>query len=285
MAPQRWRAPAKVNLTLHVRGRRADGYHELSSLVAFAGACDWLEFEPGFPLSLDVRGPTAASVGPIESNLVLAAANALVARAPGLRLGKFRLFKALPAAAGLGGGSSDAAAALRALAHANALADDDPRLLDAARAVGADVPVCLFPRARRMEGMGERLGRPLALAPTPAVLVNPRVETPTPRIFAGLGLAPGQSHRREAEADGSRDLFAAILAGRNDLQASATAFAPVIGETIARLDECAGARLTRMSGSGATCFAIFHDRRAAVEAAARLRRERPDWWIRATLLR
>ncbi len=189
-----FRAPAKVNLTLHILGRRADGYHELDSLVAFAGVGDRLAFVPGEPLGLEVAGPTAQAAGPEGDNLVLKAARALAERAPGLRLGRFVLDKQLPVAAGLGGGSSDAAAALRALAAHNGLAlADDPRSREAARATGADVPVCLDPRARRMGGIGELLSAPLGLPPLPAVLVNPRAASPTPAVFAGMGLARGQS--------------------------------------------------------------------------------------------
>ena len=156
---RRWRAPAKVNLTLHVLGRREDGYHDLDSIVAFAGVCDWLEFEPGEALALEVAGPTAGLAGPDADNLVLRAALALEQRVSGLKLGRFRLIKALPVAAGLGGGSSDAAAALRALAHLNGLDISDPRVKGAAEATGADVPVCLEPAARFMRGAGERVAR------------------------------------------------------------------------------------------------------------------------------
>src|SRR5713101_1716736 len=139
-------APAKVNLTLHVLGRRADGYHEIESLVAFAGVGDALTFTPGRALALSVDGPTASASGDIADNLVLKAARALAERVEGLEMGAFALSKRLPVAAGLGGGSADAAAALRLLARANRIAADDPRLMQAAQATGADVPVCLDPR-------------------------------------------------------------------------------------------------------------------------------------------
>ncbi|HMK79009.1 MAG TPA: 4-(cytidine 5'-diphospho)-2-C-methyl-D-erythritol kinase, partial [Xanthobacteraceae bacterium] len=168
-------APAKVNLTLHVLGRRADGYHEIESLVVFADVGDRLTLAPGAALSLRVTGPTAAAAGEGGDNLVLKAARALAERVEGLRLGRFSLEKQLPVAAGLGGGSSDAAAALRLIAQENSLPLDDTRLSGAARATGADVPVCLAARARMMRGIGEILGQPLALPPLPAVLVNPGV--------------------------------------------------------------------------------------------------------------
>ena len=288
-SPRLWRAPAKVNLTLHVLGRRSDGWHELDSVVAFASCCDALTFEPAETLSLTIDGPTAAAAGPSENNLVLRAARALVERVPRLALGRFHLRKLLPVAAGLGGGSSDAAAALRALAAANGLASDDERLFAAAAAVGADVPVCLAPRARLMSGRGEKLGPPIGLSPFAAVLANPNVAVSTPAVFAALGLEAGAlidappAARLEAGCDATRAL-AALEAGRNDLQASATRIAPAIGDALEALARLDGARLVRMSGSGATCFALFDDRLAAARAARALRAARPGWWVCATRL-
>jgi 4-diphosphocytidyl-2-C-methyl-D-erythritol kinase len=281
-----FRAPAKVNLTLHILGRREDGYHELDSIVAFAGLCDRLSFAPGPALSLEVAGPTAEAAGPDDDNLVLRAARALAARVPGLKLGRFYLWKQLPVAAGLGGGSSDAAAALRALAFENRLPLGDPRIAEAAKATGADVPVCLLSQARRMEGIGEILSPPLGLAPLPALLVNPRCASPTPAVFSGMGLARGQSSgwgRFDEPLDG--DAVAALAKGRNDMQASAERITPAIVETLAVLREAGEARLIRMSGSGATCFALYADRHAAARACARVKRMRPDWWVRGTYLR
>jgi 4-diphosphocytidyl-2-C-methyl-D-erythritol kinase len=281
-----FRAPAKVNLTLHILGRREDGYHEIDSLVAFAGVGDRLAFVPDAPLGLDVSGPTAQAAGPQGDNLVLKAAEALAQRVAGLRLGKFLLWKQLPVAAGLGGGSCDAAAALRALADHNGLAPDDPRLAEAARATGADVPVCLFPRARRMGGVGELLSAPLGLKPLAAVLVNPRAASPTPAVFAGMGLAKGQSSGLGAFTEPhDGDAVAALAKGRNDMQASAERLTPDITRTLALLGEAGEARLVRMSGSGATCFALYSDRHAAARAAGWMRRRQPQWWVRATYLR
>src|SRR5262252_1284909 len=182
-------APAKVNLTLRVLARRADGYHEIDSLVAFAGVGDALTFTPGPALALAVTGPTAGTAGAPADNLVLKAARALAAAVEGLRVGRFSLSKRLPVAAGLGGGSADAAAALRLLARANRIALDDARVREAARATGADVPVCLDPRPRRMRGIGEVLSEPLTLPRLPAVLVNPGVAVATRDVFAALRLA------------------------------------------------------------------------------------------------
>jgi len=183
-------APAKINLTLRVLGRRSDGYHEIESLVAFADFGDRLRFSPGGALTLAVDGPTAVKAGDIDSNLVLKAAREIAARHDGLTLGAFRLDKRLPVAAGLGGGSADAAAALRLIARANGLTRDDPQLYAAARATGADVPVCLESRACVMTGVGESL-LPLALPKLPCVLVNPRVAVATKDVFQALGLRNG----------------------------------------------------------------------------------------------
>ena len=285
------KAPAKINLTLHVLGRRAeDGYHALESLVAFADVADTLTLEPGDALSLDATGPTAGTAGPPEDNLVLRAAKALAARVPDLRLGVFRLDKRLPVAAGIGGGSSDAAAALRLLAELNDLALDHPALVAAARATGADVPVCFDPRARMMRGAGEEIGPPLGLAALPAVLVNPGVPVATAPVFKALGLAvgrtlPGAAHPEIAKSLDADGLLAAIAPARNDLEAPALAVAPAIGDALAALRDRPGCRLARMSGSGATVFAILSDEAAAEDAARAIREAQPDWWVEPTLLR
>ncbi len=284
------RAPAKINLTLHILGRLDNGYHELESLVAFTGAGDTLSFTPGPGLSLESSGPTAIAAGAGADNLVLRAARNLAERAPGLRLGAFRLVKRLPVAAGIGGGSSDAAAALRLLARANELAPDDPRLLEAARATGADVPVCLSPRARMMRGVGEKLGDPLGLPPLPAVLINPGAPVETRTVFARLGLAPGErtnlSPHPAVSPGMDRDaLWTALAKGRNDLEDPACLTAPIISGALAVLGAARGCRIARMSGSGATCFALFSSRAAASGAAAAIRAHNPGWWVKAALLR
>jgi 4-diphosphocytidyl-2-C-methyl-D-erythritol kinase len=190
------RAPAKINLTLAVIGRRADGYHELDSLVVFARDLhDDLTFTPGRALSLRVDGPTAHAAGESADNLVLKAAHALTERREGVAIGAFHLTKRIPVAAGLGGGSSDAAAALRLLARASDIALNDPVLFDAARAVGADVAVCLDPQARVMRGVGDILSPPLDLPALPLVLVHPAVACPTGAVFRELGLSPSSSNR------------------------------------------------------------------------------------------
>ena len=284
------RAPAKINLTLHVEGRRDDGYHELQSLVAFAGVCDHLTLTPGDALSLTVTGPTAQAAGDGADNLVLRAARHLGERIEGMKAGAFALTKYLPVAAGVGGGSSDAAAALRLLARLNGIALDDPRLMDAARATGADVPVCLDPAARMMTGAGETLGPKLALPALPAVLVNPRVPVETRAVFSELGLKPGQSygfgkHPIVESGMGADALISALKKGRNDLEDPAGVIAREVVAVLAVLGAARGAKLARMSGSGATCFALFGDRHQAARAARVIRRDHPKWWAKATFLR
>jgi len=275
-------APAKVNLTLRVLGRRPDGYHDIESLVAFAGVGDALAFTPGRALALTVGGPTAAAAGDIADNLVLKAARALAERVAGLTLGRFALSKRLPVAAGLGGGSADAAAALRLLARVNRMAPGDPRLLEAARASGADVPVCLDPRTRLMRGIGDILSDPIDLPRLAAVLVNPAVAVPTRDVFAKLNLAPG---RQATPCISAKDApLDAIARGGNDLERPAIELQPVIADVIAAIRDLPGCRLARMSGSGATCFGLFDSTAAAAAAARRLRAGRPAWWVRATAL-
>jgi 4-diphosphocytidyl-2-C-methyl-D-erythritol kinase len=287
-------APAKVNLTLRVLGRRPDGYHELESLVVFASVGDTLSFTPGPDLTLAVRGPTAVAAGDLAENLVLKAARALAERTEGLKLGRFALSKRLPVAAGLGGGSTDAAAALRLLARQNRIPIDDPRVMAAARATGADVPVCLDPRPRMMRGIGELLSPPLRLPALPALLINPRVSVATRDVFAALNAGPvGQQLAAalvEAEWGGAgpapaRDEVIAFVARHgNDLEAPAIALHPAIAQALAALRAFAGCRLARMSGSGASCFGLFDSGRAAAAAARALRVAQPQWWIRPTVL-
>lgn len=284
------RAPAKINLTLHVLGRRPDGYHELESLVAFAGSGDLLSLTPGGSLSLHVQGPTASAAGEDGDNLVLRASRALMAEVPGLTTGTFHLLKRLPVAAGIGGGSSDAAAALRLLAQANDLERDDRRLFRAAAATGADVPVCLDPRARMMRGIGERLGAPVGLRPLVALLVNPGVKLETKHVFARIGLQNGQAHAGSPHPEIARDLPAGDLLGqlrrgRNDMEDAAGVLAPVIGDVLAVIGAARGCRLARMSGSGATCFGLFDSCRSAAQAMRVIRRDHPGWWVKSTVLR
>jgi 4-diphosphocytidyl-2-C-methyl-D-erythritol kinase len=279
-------APAKVNLTLHVLGRRPDGYHEIESLVAFADIGDRLALLDGEKLALETVGPTAAAAGADGDNLVLKAARALMERTPGLRLRGFRLDKHLPVAAGLGGGSSDAAAALRLLARENHLPLDDARIFAAARATGADVPVCLDPRPRMMRGIGDVLATPLALPRLAAVLVNPGVAVPTKDVFAALA-APALSVPASADefiAGGANfeRVVSALANRRNDLERPAITLAPVIADVLFALRAVPECRLARMSGSGATCFGLFASAHDAQAAARGLQATHAGWWVRAT---
>ena len=285
--------PAKVNLTLHVLGRRTDGWHELDSVVAFAGCCDWLAFEPAETLSLTIDGPTAAAAGPTDDNLVLRrGARARRTRSAASASAASICARVLPVAAGLGGGSTRRGrGAARARRRQRPRADDE-RLFAAARAIGADVPVCLRPSARRMAGPRRDGSVPRfdcrrcsPCSPIPSVAVA------TPAVFAALGLAPGASldappaAAARAPARTRRARFAALEAGRNDLQASATRSRRRSATTLEALRRLDGARLARMSGSGATCFALFDDRHAAARAARALCAAHPGWWVRATCLR
>src|ERR1700720_1446341 len=220
-------ARAKVNLTLRVVGRRVDGYHDLESVVAFADCADRLSLTPGSKLNLATTGPLAQDCGETADNLGFKAAKLLGERVPDLKLGEFTLDKVLPIAAGIGGGSADAAAALRLLGRAHGLATDDPRLIEVAKLTGADVPVCLASRACDMTGVGETL-LPLSLPIIPCVLVNPRVPVATRDVFAALGLRHGellvgaadviQATAWPEQGASLEDWVEVLAAGSNDLE-------------------------------------------------------------------
>ena len=281
---------AKVNLTLRVVGRRVDGYHDLESVVAFADCADRLTLTSGPELSLKTTGPLAEACGETADNLVLKAARLLAKRVPDLKLGEFILDKVLPVAAGIGGGSADAAAALRLLARLNGMALDDPRLNDVALLTGADVPVCLASRSCDMAGVGETL-MPLSLPKLPCVMINPRVPVATKDVFKALGLRNGEllvgaSDVIEAaawpEAGASiADWVEALSAVVNDLETPAMRIQPAIAEVLSALRSADGAMLARMSGSGATCFAIFANGAAAQRAAQKILHDHPAWWVHA----
>jgi 4-diphosphocytidyl-2-C-methyl-D-erythritol kinase len=245
-----------------------------------------LSLVPGPDLSLRVEGPTATGAGAVGDNLVLRAARNLLQRHQRLRLGAFHLVKRLPAAAGMGGGSSDAAAALRLLGRLNKLKREDPAVLAAARATGADVPVCLAARARIMSGIGDRLGEPVALPRLFAVLVNPGIAIETAQVFAALGLASGQqANPVQHPLVNGTNLLDCLASTRNDLEPPARKLAPSIGEALALLSASPDCRLARMSGSGATVFGLFDDCAASAANAKRIRHARPNWWVKPTVLR
>ncbi len=277
-------APAKINLYLHVTGRRDDGYHLLDSLIAFAGVGDGVRVQRADDLSLAVVGPNAAAVPSGADNLVLAAARAL-ARAAGVEAGAaITLDKHLPAGAGMGGGSADAAATLRALARLWNIGADDVDLSVLAAGLGADVPMCLAGRAAFASGIGEVLTPAPALPAVALVLVNPGEALATPAVFAARSGPFGAAARFDkAPADAAE--LASILAERdNDLTAAATSLVPAVGDVLAALDATAGCLLARMTGSGATGFGLFADVDTAEATARDIAAVNPTWWCQATTL-
>jgi 4-diphosphocytidyl-2-C-methyl-D-erythritol kinase len=275
-------APAKINLALHVTGRRGDGYHLLDSIVVFADIGDWLDVAPGEDLSLTLTGPRAEGV-PVEENLVLRAAAALRHGMGRPDLGaNLTLDKHLPAAAGIGGGSSDAAAALRALNRLwdLGLSTDDLRAIG--YKIGADVPVCLVAASARVQGIGERITLLPGLPEAHLVLVNPGRALATAAVFAGLSERRNPVLPPPPERWGGVNHLAAYLGGcRNDLAAPAIVAEPAIGEVLEALGAAPGCLIARMSGSGATCFGLFATADEAAGAAARLARQQSQWWITA----
>jgi 4-diphosphocytidyl-2-C-methyl-D-erythritol kinase len=286
-------APAKLNLYLHITGRRADGYHVLESLVAFTQSGDALSAVPAAALALAVEGPFAAVLGetPEDDNLVLKAARGLAgwARAQGCAVpgAALRLTKNLPVASGIGGGSADAAAALRVLSRLWALPITADAMARLAQGLGADVPACLAGRAALMEGIGERLAPVPPLPAVPVLLVNPGVALPTPAVYRAFrerhAIEPGPRPKPTGPWRDAPALAAALTQTRNDLEAPAVDCCPPIAAVLKAL--APGALLARMSGSGATCFALYAEAAAAEAAAARIRKAEPSWWVLATALR
>jgi 4-diphosphocytidyl-2-C-methyl-D-erythritol kinase len=271
-------ARAKINLALHVLGRRPDGYHELDSIVAFAGIADCLTFETADDWNLDITGPFAAGLGSAPDNLVLKAARGFAETFGDEARYRISLEKKLPVASGIGGGSADAAATLRALHSLSGRTIDSGKLSALAASLGADVPVCLMGKSCRMRGIGERIDLLTDLAPMPAVLVNPRREVATAQVFARLALKPGVRAFAGLEEGGD------LASCRNDLSLPALAMAPIIGEVIRALQDETGLRFARMSGSGATCFGIFASTAAAEAAARDIAAAYPGWWVMPTVI-
>ncbi|ASM73243.1 4-diphosphocytidyl-2-C-methyl-D-erythritol kinase [Pseudosulfitobacter pseudonitzschiae] len=273
MAGLRVFAPAKINLTLHVTGQRADGYHLLDSLVVFADVGDVVQLRPDTAWSLLVDGPEAGSVPPGDENLALRVARLFPRIASALTL-----TKELPVASGIGGGSADAAAVWRGLCQMAGRDADANALLE----LGADIPVCVPSRSARMQGIGEMVTSVDGLPHLDVVLANPRVAVSTPQIFKAL------THKDNApmppvlpEFFDAAALCNWLAAQRNDLQIPAEAIAPQIAETCQTLAALSGCLLARMSGSGATCFGVFSTAEEATEAADRLAIVQPNWWVRA----
>ena len=269
-------APAKINLTLHVTGQRADGYHLLDSLVVFADVGDRVRVMPAEETTLEVTGPMAEGVPADASNLVVKAA-ALFDLPVAISLEKH-----LPMAAGVGGGSSDAAATLYAMAELTGTNTIPEGAVD----LGADVRVCLMRQASRMRGIGEDVQPVEGMPELYAVLANPGVAVSTPEVFAALEDRNGLGMpKRIPRWRGAWSAVDWISKQRNDLQAPAIALFPVIGEVLEALRALPGARFARMSGSGATCFALFEERAEADMAAEQLAEAQPGWWVTAATLR
>ncbi len=278
-------APAKVNLTLHVTGRRADGYHTLDSLVVFADVGDRLELERADETSLLVEGPEAAAVPSGTDNLVLRAA-ALSDNAPKLRI---TLTKTLPVASGIGGGSADAAAVWRGL---HALADAQPRpetdpdnTSHKLLSLGADIPMCIPSVGARVGGIGDVITHLPDLPFLPAVLINPNREVSTPSVFKEMHCRENPPMESSVPAfDTAMEMIDWLAAQRNDLEVAAIAIEPAIADVKSALRDAKGCHLSRMSGSGATCFGLFESEAAAKRAARALQEAHPDWWVVSTCL-
>ena len=271
---------AKINLALHVRERLPDGYHRIETLFAFCEDGDALEAVPADDISLVIEGPFAGGLSDGEDNLVIQAAKQLQAACAPASGTAMRLTKNLPIASGIGGGSADAAAALRLLARLWEIPQDSPMLGDIARGLGADVPACLLSETCRGDGKGDQLV-PVSsgsLHRCPVLLVNPGVAVSTGLVFGGW----------DALDRGRLSLSDTLQLDsnwRNDLMTPAKEVAPVIGDVLAVLEASSGAVFTRMSGSGATCFALFDSASNCDTAAAFLSGNHPDWWTMCSTLR
>lgn len=276
-------APAKVNLFLHVTGRRDDGYHLLDSLVVFADAGDQLSISPSDNLTLEHAGPFGDALPDPADNLIMRAARAL-RDAHGVSAGAhMTLTKILPVASGIGGGSADAAAAIRGLCRLWDMNADTSAVADLALSLGADVPVCLRGKSTIMRGIGENFRDVDDVPPLHAVLVNPGVGVSTPTVFKARTGNFTPPFDWGAGVSGTAALIERLQNTRNDLETPAISLTPVIADVLAALNNLDGVRLARMSGSGATCFALFDDAEAAQAGAVQLKRDHRTWWTAATI--
>jgi 4-diphosphocytidyl-2-C-methyl-D-erythritol kinase len=276
-------APAKINLFLHVGDKRADGFHPLQSLAVFTELGDELTAQAANDLTLSTTGPFASALSHENDNLVLKAARALAAKAGQGAGAALTLTKNLPVASGIGGGSADAAAALRLLSSLWGLDLDEDALRDIAAGLGSDIPVCVVSEPRWMEGRGEILSPLESLPRLPLLLVNPGVAVPTKDVFAALEKRSGVDGKLQpGRFRDVADLLRLLDASQNDLEEPARRIQPVIGEVLSSLCTLPGALFARMSGSGATCFALFPDDESCRRAAAILSKVRTGWWIAPT---
>lgn len=276
-------AKAKINLALHVTGRRADGYHLLDSLVVFADCGDKLELASAGETSLHITGPFSDGLQVDDDNLVLRAyaklSNSLSTPLPPTA---FHLTKNLPVSSGIGGGSADAAAALNGLVELWQLNIDQHTLCEIALSLGADVPVCLNSQTCRMGGVGEILTAVDNFTPIDCVLVNPGVSVSTPAVFGKLALAIDKAAFAGLPETPTNDFIGWLGETRNDLQNAATNLSPEIAHTISALEQTPDCQMARMSGSGATCFGLFSTTEAANEAADQITKKHSAWWVVAT---
>lgn len=279
MAPDAVFAPAKINLTLHVGARRPDGYHDVESLVVFADIGDEVRVSTANDLTLSVDGPFAPALKGEADNLVLRAARALAAHAGIAPKARIALTKNLPIASGIGGGSADAAAALRGLSKLWKIDIGGAALAEIALSLGADVPACLAAVPVHMEGIGDRLTQIANLPPLDLVLVNPGIAISTADVFARLETRSGTT-RPLPQFHGRDSLIGYLDRSCNDLEKPAEAGAPIIREVIDAICSHETALIVRMSGSGATCFGIFDDADVARFAAERIAKDHPDWWVK-----
>lgn len=282
------RARAKVNLTLRVLGKRPDGFHEIESLAAFADVCDVIEITHSAHSSLSLCGPFASSLGDDE-NIVLRALKAFNDDVGGIPDIDCRVRKAIPVAAGLGGGSADAAAALRLFSRVNTDCVSASRLQSLAAAIGSDVAVCLASSAAMMRGRGERTKLLEGFPALPAVLVNPGVALSTADVYAALSAdSIGESISQDGgdvpEFASRRDVVDYMVSHGNDLESAAIGLQPVVGEVLQEVSNHKGCLIAQMSGSGPTCFGIFDTGACADQAAHALAEQHPDWWVRKTIL-
>lgn len=287
-------APAKINLYLHVTGRRSDGFHKLDSLVVFATIADTVYVRRGTggidPVTLDVIGPFAAKIPSGADNLILKAANLMIKQARKKRTASISpihisLIKRIPAASGIGGGSADAAAAMRALNRLWGWHFPIDELAEMAVSLGSDIPMCLYSQALNASGRGEVISSVTELPKLDAVLINPHVGLETPDVFAALKNKSNPAAKRLPKTVGNKTNFIKYLANcRNDLETPATVLVPEITEILIALNNQTNCHLARMSGSGATCFGLFDDTESANQAVKIIRDAHPNWWVQATEL-
>jgi len=277
-------APAKINFYLHVTGKRDDGYHLLDSLMVFAGVGDVIDARSADDLSLTIKGPFSSGLDADESNLVIKAAEAL-RKASGCQKGAaLTLTKELPVASGIGGGSADAAAALKALSELWEISLPDDQMQEIALSLGADVPVCLSGRSSFVGGIGEDLSPPPPLPPCWLVLVNPGIAVSTPAVFKARSGGFSAPARFDESPEDAAHLAEILRERANDLEIPARTIAPAVDVAFLGLGASEDCLMARMSGSGATCFGLFETEEKAQSAAAKISEAKPDWWVAAAPL-